>query len=266
MNCPSDGAAGMGEIAFGAAGTGGITVTPCLATDCQGQGKNCGMIEDGCGHTFNCGVCNSPLTCGSSGEFANVCSCLPNDFLCDGETLLRCSSNGSYYFLVAQCSTAVACNAIQGQCIPCSIESNACFGQQLRTCVDKAATGSGTSELTYGTLIGNPPLCPNGTICNPRSPTGSCDACTTGTIFCIGSQLQRCDDTTPTVSSPLETCATAALCEKSVFTGHCIRPACKISETRCAGSIAETCNDERTSFEKTLDCGTPNQCQNGSCL
>jgi hypothetical protein len=54
-----------------------VTVTSqvsssCTPTTCNAQGKNCGSISDGCGHTLACGTCTTPATCGGGGV-SNVC-------------------------------------------------------------------------------------------------------------------------------------------------------------------------------------------------
>ena len=41
--------------------------TPCVATTCLAQGKNCGDLIDGCGGTLSCGACGAGQTCGGSG-------------------------------------------------------------------------------------------------------------------------------------------------------------------------------------------------------
>jgi hypothetical protein len=47
--------------------------TFCTLTTCAIEGKDCGMIDNGC-HTalLNCGSCTLPKTCGGSGT-SNVC-------------------------------------------------------------------------------------------------------------------------------------------------------------------------------------------------
>ncbi len=50
--------------------------TSCVPTTCAAQGKNCGVISDGCGGTLVCGACASPEICGGNGV-ANVCALPP---------------------------------------------------------------------------------------------------------------------------------------------------------------------------------------------
>jgi hypothetical protein len=44
----------------------------CTPTTCAASGKNCGTLDDGCGHALACGSCASPQSCGGGGV-ANVC-------------------------------------------------------------------------------------------------------------------------------------------------------------------------------------------------
>jgi hypothetical protein len=44
----------------------------CDPTTCELENKNCDSIDDGCGTILDCGLCNSPQTCGGSG-IDNVC-------------------------------------------------------------------------------------------------------------------------------------------------------------------------------------------------
>lgn len=54
----------------GASGTGGEAGGgSCVPQTCAAQGKDCGSIDDGCGHAIDCGVCFPNATCGAD----NVC-------------------------------------------------------------------------------------------------------------------------------------------------------------------------------------------------
>lgn len=48
--------------------------TRCEPTSCAAQGKDCGVIGDGCGGQLECGECADPQSCGGGGEM-NVCGC-----------------------------------------------------------------------------------------------------------------------------------------------------------------------------------------------
>ncbi len=58
-------------------------MSSCTPTTCAKQGKNCGIISDGCAGTLNCGdTCPAGQGCGGGGT-ANVCGCLPKP--CDAQ-------------------------------------------------------------------------------------------------------------------------------------------------------------------------------------
>jgi hypothetical protein len=44
----------------------------CARTTCSAEGKNCGVLNDGCGGTIPCGSCAAPDKCGGGGT-PNVC-------------------------------------------------------------------------------------------------------------------------------------------------------------------------------------------------
>jgi hypothetical protein len=76
-------AAGAGGSAGHAAGAGGSagsagSVATCKAKTCSDLNYNCSTLDDGCGHTLNCGTCDVAQTCGGGGY--NRCGntkCLP---------------------------------------------------------------------------------------------------------------------------------------------------------------------------------------------
>lgn len=120
--------------------------TCCIPTTCAAQGKNCGTISDGCGHTLSCGACAAPNTCGGGGT-ANVCGCTPT----------TCSAQG------ANCGT-----------IP-----NGCGGTlDCGTCTAPQTCGGGGASHQCGCT----PItqCPAGTNCGTVP-----DGCG-GTVSCGG--------------------------------------------------------------------------------
>ncbi len=58
----------------------------CRPTSCAAQGKNCGMLADGCGGVQNCGGCSGINSCGGAGV-ANVCgnTCRPTSCAAQGK-------------------------------------------------------------------------------------------------------------------------------------------------------------------------------------
>ncbi len=56
----------------GATCVSGTCTTTCVPQTCASLGKNCGMQDDGCGGTIDCGRCPSGMTC-----FDGVCGAVP---------------------------------------------------------------------------------------------------------------------------------------------------------------------------------------------
>jgi RHS repeat-associated protein len=66
-------------VLWGLPGCGHHGGTECSPKACQDSDANCGILEDGCGATLDCGACTAPETCGGGGH-ANVCGVtLPPD-------------------------------------------------------------------------------------------------------------------------------------------------------------------------------------------
>jgi hypothetical protein len=105
-------------------------VPTCVKTTCVAQGISCGPAGDGCGGVLQCGVCNSPMTCGGGGipSQCGAPSCSPR----------TCASQG------IQCGPA-------GDGCGSSLDCGACASNQ--TC------GGG----------GAPGKCGSGSVCTSRS-------------------------------------------------------------------------------------------------
>jgi hypothetical protein len=58
----------------GGAQDGGTTDGGCTPQTCESLGKDCGIVQVGCGMEQNCGSCPQGLTCGANGV-SNVCGC-----------------------------------------------------------------------------------------------------------------------------------------------------------------------------------------------
>ncbi|RLB57308.1 MAG: hypothetical protein DRI34_07850, partial [Deltaproteobacteria bacterium] len=81
--------------------------TECIPRDCWDQGKDCGVVSDGCGGSDDCGECDWPDTCGGGGE-ANVCGCT---IQCEGRECGPDGCDGS----CGECPPYTACDA-DGRC------------------------------------------------------------------------------------------------------------------------------------------------------
>jgi len=73
---PGQGCGDDGRCHVGIAGVGGNgdASVPCTPIACSDVSRNCGPLDDGCGHMLDCGSCTAPATCGGMGT-AGVCGC-----------------------------------------------------------------------------------------------------------------------------------------------------------------------------------------------
>jgi formylglycine-generating enzyme len=293
----SGGAAGGGfggtTMMGGASGNAGNAGTSaCIPKTCAEVGAECGTPPDGCGSTLNCPACTDPnLTCGvttASGLIPFVCGCTPNTYKCDGAALLQCTPDGQGFILAANCGTAGQCNpgtppdmgsggaagaagagaggdagaaganpgspGIPGTCLGCATGATLCQGLQAYTCTDGTFTKTGPECTSDATTPG---------ACDP-SNGGSCKTCVPSAFSCAGPKLQQCD-TTGTTLADVTTCASNALCEKSIFTGVCVAPVCQPEERRCAGDKSQVCGPNRDQFVDDVTCASAALCVNGSC-
>jgi hypothetical protein len=158
---------------------------------------------------------------------------------------------------IEQCIGAPFCNAVaadngQPGCrdAPCESGEQQCNGPQILVC---------TADRTQFVPSGAP--CETRGLCNDDNTQAAfCQApvCQrglfSGTEFrCEGTSLLRCNDQ-HTGYDPLNTCATAALCNASFGFAGCQPPVCAPGETRCSGDFVQRCNADRTAFESTERC------------
>jgi hypothetical protein len=109
------------------------TLEECIVViRCVSKGAECGLLDDGCGGTIDCGLCPSGEECGSQG-IPNKCpktdsgpdveqdvsfdaSCEAGDKACDGLQIMECAADGSWKG-GAWCSEACV-NGICGCVLP----------------------------------------------------------------------------------------------------------------------------------------------------
>lgn len=273
----------------GVAGTGGKAGTGgCIPKTCKTANAECGDLSDGCSGTLKCSACgDTRLNCGvttASGVIPNVCGCAPSTYRCDGAMLSQCTPDGQGYVLAANCGTAAQCSpgkpptggggtggssgggtgggsggapspGVPGTCTACAAGTTLCQGLQIFTC----ATGTFSKKT--------PTPCPSTSstpgACDP-SNGGSCKACVPNAFSCNGSKLAQCDAVGGALADKT-TCASAALCEKSVFAGECVPPACEVGEHRCVGAKSRVCGPNRDGFVDDQLCASDALCVNGLC-
>lgn len=86
---------------------------PCAPTTCEAQGKNCGVIPDGCGGSLGCGGCPVGQACGGGGV-ANVCGagrCLPATCAAQGKDCGTLSDGCGGTLDCGLCSNGQSCGA-----------------------------------------------------------------------------------------------------------------------------------------------------------
>jgi formylglycine-generating enzyme len=283
-----NGGAGFGgsnTMQGGASGNAGNAGSPtCIPKTCAEVGAECGSPPDGCGGTLKCPACaDANLTCGvttATGLIPFVCGCTPNTYKCDGAALLQCTPDGQGFVLAANCGTATQCNpgtppttgaggaagaggeagagsgdpGVPGTCLDCTTGTTLCQGLQAYTCTDGTFTKNGPECTSDATTPG---------ACDP-SNGGSCKTCVPSAFSCAGPKLQQCD-TTGTALADVTTCASNALCQKSIFTGVCVAPVCQPEERRCAGDKSQVCGPNRDEYVDDVVCASAALCVNGSC-
>ena len=138
----------------------------CSPTTCAAEGKNCGFIPDGCGHTLDCGACAVGSACGASG-MENVCGavCTPTTCAASGKNCGTISDGCGKTLACGSCAAGESCGAsgVPNVCgsscvtscaavgVTCGMRSNGC-GQWLDCgtctssnapfCVDGACRGA----------------------------------------------------------------------------------------------------------------------------
>jgi len=188
------GASASGGAGGGAGGLAGGGGGACIPTTCMAEGKDCGLVPDGCGVDLDCGGCNAPASCGGAGT-PNVCGCTPTTCAAEGKdcgtipdgcgATLDCGS-----CLAPQiCGGTVANVCGDAPCVPttcaalgknCGVVSDGCASTiDCGTCVSpESCGGTGTSNVcgclptTCGAQGKNCGSIPDG--CGGTVPCGSC--------------------------------------------------------------------------------------------
>lgn len=159
---------------------GGGNTALCEPKTCQELGKNCGVVDDGCGGQLHCGFCGGGLTCGGGGV-PNVCggevSCTPTTCEDAGVSCGTISDGCGGQITCGFCTSGRTCDTWTHTC-------------EVATCTPQTCTSVG-AECGQA---------PDG--CGGVLTCGGADACNGS--FCGGGGPNRCgtDPCQPT----LETC------------------------------------------------------------
>lgn len=132
-----------GELSEGANDGGGSDARtgPCTPTTCAAEGKNCGIMPDGCGGELNCGGCEAPEFCGGGGS-ANLCganTCTP--ITC--ADVIRCGvvSDG--------CAGTLSC----GACGDASVDASSPDGSEADAQTDARVPDANVADATFDAVV-----------------------------------------------------------------------------------------------------------------
>ncbi|SEU37552.1 hypothetical protein SAMN05443572_112142 [Myxococcus fulvus] len=189
----------------------------CEPTTCVAQGKNCGVISNGCGSPLDCGTCPSGQACGTGGV-PNVCACapIPEQTACSGKCGLVPNGCGSTWNCggctspqscggggtpnVCGCTPVSQATACAGK--NCGLVSNGCGGTYScgGACTGYNSCGGGGNPNVCG-CSADPNACDGrecGSVDNGCGGTMNCGTCL-GTAYCragecVGGDLQKSEE------------------------------------------------------------------------
>jgi hypothetical protein len=216
----------------------------CAPSTCQGLGKNCGILLDGCGGSLNCGSCLAPETCGGGGA-ANACGC-PSE--ADSAMCLRLGAQCGRFTGTDACATT--------RSVDCGVcpSGEQCAGNRCGCAPESGDALCGSRNLRCGSFNGLDNCGASRTV-----ECGSCaalEACVSGQCVCAATQCNGfCVDTSSDPShcgSCSVACPSASLCSL----GTC----CPTTGAVCSGvCVVDTSSDSR-------NCGAcGHDCQGGIC-
>jgi alpha-tubulin suppressor-like RCC1 family protein len=195
---------------------------------CASAGADCGVLDDDCGGTVDCGSCSSGQTCGAGGV-ENHCG--PCEDGCSGAGAFRCSA-AQVSECLADADGCLAWSAPSpcesGECADgTSCAPAACQGAGCQACQDACSTLDVT-ECSAGQLTrcvegvegcltwGTPSACASGQCADATS----CDSCGDGS----------CEGTENDSTCPADCSCTPASCDS-------LNGACGVHDDGCGGSV-----------------------------
>ncbi len=233
----------------------------CGARTCASPRTACGVIQDGCGGTLDCGGCsqgqtsNSPgLACGNAccnGAAGERCLDASRSLCCGGLTSEVCGStccNGAAGESCLDASTSLCCGGLTSEVCGstcCDKFTQSCVNGQC--CPQKQACGTaccaaGTHCASPGNCVAETLTCPGGqSVCHPWISQGQQDTpicCPTGASCCAGPPPVCC-------AAGIESCMSALKQPPA-----CSLPKCASgnpnkfcsSDDDCPGSFCPTAN------------------------
>ncbi len=239
------------DVDFGAAhgADGGVVVQgpeggACVPKSCADQKLECGVQNDGCGNTLDCGTCKTGVC------KEGVCACV-------GKT---CPD------LQAECGTVDdGCGGALDCGTTCPKAGEQCVGNKCqcvpKTCVDLGSPECGTYPTGCGDTIvcgANNGVCPNGKYCDNGKCTNN--PCTPKTCAALGNPCNKVSDGCGGLVGPCVTCTNPQTCGGGGVAGQCgcTKKTCQQAGATC-GAPADGCGG-------ALSCGSctkPDTCGGG---
>lgn len=207
--------------------------------------------------------CQSTANCAPGLE----CAALPGGYFCVAPTCtnggIRCSGNMVQTCQNGQWRDTQRCDAgcSNGVCLKaCNSGENRCVGDVLETCYHDGSGWSGKS-CEYG--------CANGVCILTPTPSPTC-VCSGGfwsgtgcTAWQQGMPCQEVPSPSPAGPPPSQCdCAPGEECVAVPGGYQCLVPTCSSGETRCSGSVVQTCQNGQWRDIQRCDAG----CSGGSCV
>mgnify|MGYP001573509939 FL=1 len=201
-------------------GGGTQNVCGCIPTNCHDQGKNCGIISNGCGQNIDCGTCTSPATCNGGGT-PNVCGCTPN---CNGSC---CPNATDTCYNGACCVKTTMATACSGKC---GTVSDGCGG-----------TYNCGGCVNGDSCVGNVCSCVSGMTCTGTCCGNATDVCNAGICCTQTPQATACSGKCGTVS---DGCGGTYNCGGCVNGDSCVGNVCScVSGMTCTGTCCGNATD-----------------------
>jgi hypothetical protein len=203
--------------------------------------------------------CEAPSVCHLGTASCKLCT--PGEVECHGQALVQCAPD-STWITSSECPDDTRCELAggTGSCVAraCDQGTLRCDGAYLLECGLEG-------ELEVADLCATAELCTQSLAqtLSPETPRARCKApaCGAGETRCEGAELSRCTFARDGFE-PLETCATAELCNPA--SGDC--SPCTPDEVRCSGAELLRCS-AAGAWETLRTCESPALCDaaNAAC-
>ena len=246
-------------------------IEACIANECVPQCTQGAPCADGERCDTTTGECvESECVADEDCTGGNTCRagrCIPIDSIicvageesCEGNTLLRCTEDGTAFEEIDCGSLAVCTGAGTGAAcepIPCAPNEIGCVDESTAFICE--ADGVTRSELP----------CRSDQYCEE----GICIAllCEPDAVTCENGIIQSCDSLGAEQTTVI--CAEQAECIDARFgcrcgdDNSCVPRACVAGSARCVGNSVQVCLDDETGFSAPVVCDAEDICRSGACI